>query len=77
MPNRAAKKNQLTIKQMEAIYNMYTNINFGNAYLIYLNCVEGYPHKNDEVAILFRGMEKIRIGIETYHNQKANKLDNA
>ena len=64
---------QLTIKQMQAIDNMYESINFCNEYLIYLhtkNMRIGRPHKNDEVSILFRAMEKIKNGIETYENRK-------
>ena len=62
---------QLTIKQMQAIDNMYEYINRGNEYIIYLHTLTiGNPSISNEASILLRAMDKIKNGIETYENRK-------
>ena len=65
---------QLTIKQMEAIDNMFEYVNNGNEYIIYIHSMTiGYPHRNDEPSILLRAMHKIKEGIKTVERSKYNK----
>ena len=62
---------QLTIRQMQAIDNMYKSINRGNEYIIYLHALNNdNPSISDEASILLRAMDKIKNGIETYENRK-------
>ena len=62
---------QLTIKQMQAIDNMYESINRGNEYIIYLHALTiGNPSISNEASILLRAMDKIKNGIETYENRE-------
>ena len=62
---------QLTIRQMQAIDNMYKSINRGNEYIIYLHVLNNdNPIISDEASILLRAMDKIKNGIETYENRE-------
>ena len=62
---------QLTIRQMQAIDNMYKSINRGNEYIIYLHALNNdNPIISDEALILLRAMDKIKNGIETYENRE-------
>ena len=62
---------QLTIRQMQAIDNMYKSINRGNEYIIYLHALNNdNPSISDEASILLRAMDKIKNGIETYENRE-------
>jgi hypothetical protein len=62
---------QLTIRQMQAIDNMYKSINRGNEYIIYLHALNNdNPIMSDEALILLRAMDKIKNGIETYENRE-------
>ena len=62
---------QLTIRQMQAIDNMYKSINRGNEYIIYLHVLNNdNPIISDEALILLRAMDKIKNGIKTYENRE-------